>query len=97
MVEVIMASLMVITGLCIGLAKVKYSLTGDLPEIATTLFLLMGWFQASVYAVEWVELIMGFSLVGGSLTAFIGSSSLLLTGLSLFFIRVVGSKIRIVR
>ena len=94
MVEVIMASLMVITGFCIGLAKVKYSLKGDLPEIGTTLFLLMGWFQASVYVVEWVELIIGFSLVGTALTAFIGSSSLLLTGLSLFCIHIVGSKIR---
>ena len=96
MVEVIMASLMVTTGFCIGLAKIKYSLTGELPEIATTLFLLMGWFQASIYAVEWVELIMGFSLIDFPLTAFIGSSSLLFTGLSLFCIQKVGSKIRVV-
>jgi|GEM_PF-5593471 len=95
MVDVIMAFLMVLTGLCIGLAKIKYSLTGDLPEIATILFLLMGWFQASVYAVEWVEFIMGFSLIGPPLTGFIGLSSLLLTGLSMFFIHIVGSKIRV--
>ncbi|MFT5718380.1 MAG: hypothetical protein ACI9T7_002587 [Oleiphilaceae bacterium] len=96
MVEVIMAFLMIITGLCIGLAKIKYALKGDLPEIATTLFLVMGWFQASVHVVEWVELMMKFSLTGATLTAFIGLTSLLLTGLSLFFIQLVGSKIRVV-
>jgi len=40
---------------------------------------------------------MGASLEDFSLTAFIGSTSLILTGLSLFCIRKVGSKIKAVR
>jgi len=95
MVEVIIAFLMVTTGFCIGLAKVKFSLKGDLPEITMILFLVMGWFQATVNVVEWVELIIGISLVGFSLTAFIGTTSLILTGLSLFGIQVLSSKIRV--
>jgi hypothetical protein len=97
MVEELMASLMVITGFCIGLAKIKYSLTSELPEIGTTLFLLMGWFQTSVYMADGVESISEIVLVGSALTAFLGLFSLLLTGLSLFFIQVIGAKIHVVR
>ena len=92
MFEMVIASLMILTGFCIGIANKKIELKGELPEIATTLFLLMGWFQASVYAAKGSELLVGFSLSGGYLSAFIGLSSLLFTGLSLYGIKIVGSK-----
>jgi hypothetical protein len=94
MFEMIIAIIMIAAGFCVGLAKVKYFHKSDLPEIVMTILLVMGWFQASVYMVEWIEQFIGFSLVEFPLIAFIGFSSLIFTGLSLFFIQKIASKIQ---
>ena len=92
MFEMIIALFMIVTGLSIGIARKKYALKGELFEIATTLFLLMGWFQAAVHGLESAKLHFGFSLTENALIAFVGLSSVFLTGLSLFGISVVATK-----
>lgn len=89
------ALLLLITGFCIGAAKIIFSLKGDLPDILTTLFLSMGWFQGATYAVIWIEVIMGEALRDTAQSAFIGCSSLILSVASYYCLQIINHKYQV--